>query len=296
MHFDFDFHVDPDNSANNVYSVTATTDGGDPILIAEDYAFRNPGNSIAYYFVKDFATPQILDEVMFDNFEVGDSPNAGYETPTHDSLSRVQTASFIAMVEIVPTADTLDAVIGLSKVAAQFPSELAAVVNCNGGLFQVYKGDGTGGGGYDRDAEVASLEGVLYTLKYDVNIIEKTYSVYIDSDTLDAEVMIAENYPFRAQLDTLAIVSGMHYSDDALLLENVWTEWESWALADQQKGGEPARFPAREDSGSRSAAPPFSAPSGYSTPCIILFKGRARATSTRPMPMVTQPILPKTPT
>ncbi|MDX2429338.1 MAG: T9SS type A sorting domain-containing protein, partial [Bacteroides sp.] len=70
IHFKVDLFVDVADNANNVYSVTATKEGGDPIVIASDYAFRNPAANIAYYLVKDFNAPQVLEEVIFENFEV----------------------------------------------------------------------------------------------------------------------------------------------------------------------------------------------------------------------------------
>jgi hypothetical protein len=117
-----------------------------------------------------------------------------------------QTGRFHVELAVTPSANNLDAVVGLSNGAASQWSQLAATVRFGpAGFIDVRSGNV-----YRADTAHAYRAGATYFLRFDVDVESHTYSVWLKHAAGGYYGPIARDYPFRteqgavASLDTAA--------------------------------------------------------------------------------------------
>jgi hypothetical protein len=125
----------------------------------------------------------------------------------------LQSGSFSAEFDAVPTTVNMDGIIGLSRGVPTDYENLAAIVRFNtNGQIDVRNGDI-----YAAAAQVSYAPGITCHFRMLVNVTSHTYSVYVQVGG-NPEVRIADNYAFRTSqnavtgLDTFAVtaVIGSH--------------------------------------------------------------------------------------
>jgi hypothetical protein len=105
-----------------------------------------------------------------------------------------QTASFTVELDAAPSADRLDAVVGLSAAEAGSFTELAAIVRFNdAGMIDVRDGSG-----YRADVPYPYTAGHLYHVQINVVVTAHTYSVAVRDGSADYTT-IATAYVFRTE-------------------------------------------------------------------------------------------------
>lgn len=104
-----------------------------------------------------------------------------------------QSGTFSADFTATPSANAIDAVMGLSSGSASDYTRLAAIVrfNPNGTI------DARAGGSYRADTTVRYVAGQPYRFHFDVNVRSHVYSVSLLQGS--GAIRLATNYPFRTE-------------------------------------------------------------------------------------------------
>jgi hypothetical protein len=106
-----------------------------------------------------------------------------------------QSGRFHVELTATPSADDLDAVVGLSRDAAAQWASLAAIVRFNAeGLIDVRAGNE-----YRADAAYAYHAGVTYSIRFDIDLQAHTYSVWLKTSYEYRYTPIARDYHFRTE-------------------------------------------------------------------------------------------------
>jgi hypothetical protein len=106
-----------------------------------------------------------------------------------------QSGRFHVELTATPSADNLDAVIGLSRGAAAQWAALAASVRFNAEGFI----DVRAGGEYRADSEYAYQAGVKYFIRFDLDVQAHRYSVWLKTWEYGDYTPIARDYAFRTE-------------------------------------------------------------------------------------------------
>jgi len=124
-----------------------------------------------------------------------------------------QTRGFTAAFDAVPNKDKMDGITGVLKGSATTFGKVACIVRFNpSGRIDVRKGST-----YAADTTVGYTADTRYRFRMAINVVTKTYSVYVTPEGQD-EITLAINYAFRTEqtgvtsLDswTLYSVTGSH--------------------------------------------------------------------------------------
>jgi hypothetical protein len=110
-----------------------------------------------------------------------------------------QAASFDIALEVTPSGNGIDAVVGVSSGPATSFSRLAAIVRFNtAGTIDVRSGST-----YRADVAVAYSAGATYQVELTINVIAHTYNVAVGTPS-GQWYFIASNYPFRTEQAAVA--------------------------------------------------------------------------------------------
>ncbi len=195
------------------YDAEVTPDGGAPVLIADDFAFRpnTPQDTLRYFAMVineleewggvpgSRLTPSFLE----DDYELNFVDNRPIDP---------QTGSFTVTFNMTPTAQRINSAVALLKgsVIMDAWGDLSAIIRCNMDNFI----DVRDGNRYKADTDFTYQAGTTYAVKMDVDVAAQTYSVSITPEG-GSEVALATDYAFRAAADTLTtfaqltIIGGM---------------------------------------------------------------------------------------
>lgn len=195
---------------NNTYSATITPDGGTEVVMAYEFGFRAAADTINNYFSHNdslIAWGGVHDATLdITNFVIEDNPieiEYGITIPASDGYTTSipiapQTARFTAEFSAIPSHDSMNAGLGMSKDTAMAWGDLSAIVRFGTtGLIDVRNG-----GTYEAMAEYKYYKDRTYDFSVDVDVLSNTYSVTVTGDD-HVPVLLAENYGFRAAADTL---------------------------------------------------------------------------------------------
>jgi len=194
------------NVETQAYSVTVTPEGGAPVAIATDYAFRpnTPQDSLNYFAVVINELTQfggvpgsrLRPSFINDDYALINTNNV--------ALAEAQTGNFTATYTMQPTANNMDGVFAFAEGAPGLGSygSLSTIVRCN----QSGKIDARNGTFYDADNDLSYSAGTKYAVKVDFDVVGQTYNVTVTPEGGSA-VVIADNYAFRAAGDTLTHAS-----------------------------------------------------------------------------------------
>ncbi|MBE2215805.1 MAG: hypothetical protein IAE82_18165 [Opitutaceae bacterium] len=135
-----------------------------------------------------------------DTFNVTVAPASGSTIVTaasgwmNTAVSPVQTGAFTASIDVTPSANNLDAVIGFSPATVSGYTQVAAMVRfTNTGSVDVRNG-----GTYSAAQAVSYTSGRTYRLRFVINVASRTYSVYL-TPSGGSEVQLASDYAFRSE-------------------------------------------------------------------------------------------------
>ncbi len=141
-----------------------------------------------------------------------------------------QNESFEAEFTVTPNQNNMDGVVGLSSGIADSYAKLAAILRLNkNGEF-----DARNGGRYEQSNRLQYSKNMKYEVRFEVNMINKKYSVFIKPPNTSTEVIVADNFDFRTDqaqvniLDHWSWISGLGshevcletIDNSALVLEN----------------------------------------------------------------------------
>lgn len=111
-----------------------------------------------------------------------------------------QAGRFHVELAVTPSANNLDAVIGLSKGAAAQWAQLAATVRFGpAGVIDVRSGNA-----YRADSVYPYSANVTYFVRIDVDLVARTYSVWLKAWAGGLYEPLARGYPFRTEQATVA--------------------------------------------------------------------------------------------
>jgi hypothetical protein len=123
------------------------------------------------------------------------------QAPTDDFVNTAiaqQTYAFVAEFNAKATADSVDGVLGLSKIEPAGYGDLNILMLFNNAGFITAKN----GGSYEAVNDLPYTANTTYAFKQLVNIPAQTYSVWVTPEG-DAEVLLAEDFAFSKTADTL---------------------------------------------------------------------------------------------
>lgn len=118
----------------------------------------------------------------------------------------VQTGSFTVAFDMMPSADKMDGVTGLSNGAADAYAELAAAVR----FAPTGYIDAMNGSAFGASAAVAYKAGVKYHVAMSVNVATKRYSVKV-TPAGGATVTLAENWQFRSEQTSVTALNNLAF-------------------------------------------------------------------------------------
>lgn len=133
-------------------------------------------------------------------------------------LGGSKTGTFTAIVDVTPTAASIDGVVGLSKGAASDWSQLAAAVR----FYTNGRVEARNGGSYASASPIPYAANTTYRVRFVVDLSAKRYTAYVSGGGR-AEQVIGSNYAFRPEqagvtsLDNLGAVSTVGLQNVCLL-------------------------------------------------------------------------------
>jgi hypothetical protein len=189
------FRMDVDIPARR-YSVWVHEEGGPEVAIATNYAFRTEQSSMTRidtinafrdspnggaFFCEGRVAPPVC---------ASSSPTSGWANTAFPA----QTGEFYIEVDATPSANNIDAVVGLSRVAASQFSDLAAIVRFNpDGYF-----DARDGNTYRAAMPVRYEANATYTIMIWANIDTGRYIASVTGPS-GSSPTIADSYAFRTE-------------------------------------------------------------------------------------------------
>lgn len=116
----------------------------------------------------------------------------------HTEISR-QESDFVVKADITANTDNMDAVTSFGAIAGTNYSDYAILVRLNTQGTIDARNDGL----YTSDVTVNYTAGAVYSFEIHVDIIAKTYDVYVTPASTGVKMMVANDYSFRTeQADT----------------------------------------------------------------------------------------------
>jgi uncharacterized membrane protein len=122
--------------------------------------------------------------------------------PWQNAAFATQTGTFTVTYDATPSAASINAVIGLSGVAAGAYTDLAAITRFN----PSDNIDVRSGGSYTAISTIPYSGGVIYHFRLVVNVAAHTYSAYVTPDK-GTEQTIGTNLNFRTEQNTVSQLS-----------------------------------------------------------------------------------------
>src|SRR5207253_4069872 len=110
---------------------------------------------------------------------------------------------FTAVADAMPLSSGTDSAVGLSLGPQSSYTGLAGIARFNSAGYL----DVRNGSGYTSDAAVQYTPGQVHHLRFEVNVVAHTYSVYVTPPGGN-EIQIASNYAFRTEQNS---VTGLNY-------------------------------------------------------------------------------------
>ncbi len=204
-------------------TVYFTTDGSDPTSASQIYL--GPLQVASPLTLKGFATsPGLMDSVISSAvFTFAHSDSLVSDATWRATSIPTQTEQFDLTFTMIPSANNIDGVTGLSMVEATGYTDLAAIVRFN---TQGYI-DARNGGSYEAVNTLAYIAGIRYEVSMSINISTHIYSVTV-TPAGGSIVVIADNHGFRTEqssvteLGYLAYVTGgsaTHSIEDIKLVD-----------------------------------------------------------------------------
>ncbi|MEM1118824.1 MAG: T9SS type A sorting domain-containing protein [Bacteroidota bacterium] len=181
------FEVDADVAAKT-YSVTVTSPGDEPVVIATDYAFRDNNYTGEINFISYVQTNTMAGEYMgISHFQMGSFNGSDF----NQEIGTI-TGDFGFKLSAVPTSNNINTVLGFGgkEIAGYSDFNIIVRFNDQGAI------DVRNGGGYKAAAEVKYSAGDEFGFYIFGNVESATYSV-VAIDTEGTETLIADNYAFR---------------------------------------------------------------------------------------------------
>lgn len=183
-------------------TIRFTTNGSDPNTSSPAYV--NPVSVTASTTVKAIAIKSGIasSSITTGNYVIG----AVVGTPTWASVAfAARTAAFTYGFDMTPSANNIDAVVGLGGVAPVTGyGDLACIVRFNSSG----KIDARNGGGYGSLVDVPYSVGSVYSVRMIVDPVAKTCSVSVAVNG-GVAAFIAQNYAFRLEQAALASFNNM---------------------------------------------------------------------------------------
>lgn len=106
-----------------------------------------------------------------------------------------QTGRFHVRVQATPSANNIDAVIGISKGAASKWTQLAAIVRfAPNGILDVRRG-----GAYAADVHYPYQASRTYYFRIDIDVAARAYTVWVKESPSASYSLLARDYPFRTE-------------------------------------------------------------------------------------------------
>jgi hypothetical protein len=200
--FSFVLDVDP---VSHSYTVRQSGTAGPPL--ANGYAFRTEQSAVSaldHFAVKVDGTGTL--EACNVQIEPASAcstavPSGGFKNTPFAAQSSLVQVSFRA----TPNADGIDGVVGLSARPAAAFNDLATAIRFNpSGFMDARRGDS-----YASDLQVPYSAGNIYTVQATIDVLQHTYSVYVNGHAL------AHDYAFRTQQATVASLSNAAWVVDS---------------------------------------------------------------------------------
>lgn len=150
--------------------------------------------------------------VATETYQVGESGSAVSDENWGNLQMAAQLGRFAISFTLVPSTGTIDGVTGLSFGAITDENSykgLSAIVRFNPSGFM----DVRNAGAYTADTTFSYTAGTEYDVTMEIDVPNKSYSVYVSTAGSSEQVVLASNYAFRteqaetAALDNLAFVT-----------------------------------------------------------------------------------------
>lgn len=206
--------------ANGRFWVRVTPDGGSPKVICDFYKTTHHPNDASPDGISEInpmklytsagvvnaakAQNKVL-QVFWDNYKLstgivpGAAVTCGTPVTWNSSAFVTQNGTFTAEFDAVPGGNLMDGVVGLSNGAASaFTSLACAIQFANDGNIKARNG-----GAFAAANTVSYTAGTSYKIKMDVNVIAKTYNIYV-TPAGGIQQTIGTGYAFRTEQSTLS--------------------------------------------------------------------------------------------
>ncbi|MAT38769.1 MAG: hypothetical protein CL946_04115 [Ectothiorhodospiraceae bacterium] len=183
--------------AAHTYSLYVTPEGGSELTVGEDFAFRTEqagASSLAYLNIVDVdGVDETLEVCDLTVIPLGAScltSSASYQSQSFDS----QAGTFEATFDATPLADGIDAVTGLSTIAATGHSDVACIVRFKYDSI-IYARNGSS---YESPSAIPYTANTTYSFRMVVDIAAHTYSLYVTPEG-GSELTVGEDFAFRTE-------------------------------------------------------------------------------------------------
>ena len=194
------------NVATQTYNIDVTPTGGGAIRIGTDYGFRDstPQDTLA-----NLAT--VINELEAFGGVPGSRLNPSFMNGefeiifvNNETVEEQTTGTFDVSFDVTPTATGINGGFGFANgdVPVNGWGNFATIIRCNAS--NVF--DARNGAAYAADNEVPYVPGTTYTINMSVDLGAKTYDVTV-TPAGGSAVVLADDYGFRAALDTISTFS-----------------------------------------------------------------------------------------
>jgi hypothetical protein len=190
--YTFEFDV---NVAAQTYTVYVTPQGGTKTLVGLNYGFRAAASTLNNFTVY----AQVGANTVCGFAAAATTPVCQNVTATWNNTSFTgQTGTFTATFTAVPSANSINTVMGLSNGPQTAYTGLSAIVRFNpSGDVDAYNGTA-----YAAASTIPYTGGTTYGFEFVVNVPAQTYSVYV-TPSGGTQVLVGSNYAFRTAASTL---------------------------------------------------------------------------------------------
>ncbi len=191
---------------HNMYSVQVTPDGGSPVVLAKDFAFRVTADTVNNFFTHNDTLEAWGGvhgaQLICEHFNIADTVMKIDNSVTVGTAINTpipsQTGRFVAEFDAVPSHDSLNGGLAFSKDLAGTWGQLSTIIR----FTPMGKIDVRNGNMYEALKEYNYYKGRSYHFSMYVDVLSQTYDVTVTGDD-HVPVKLAEKYAFRVPADTL---------------------------------------------------------------------------------------------
>ncbi len=192
--------------AHNMYSVQVTPDGGSPVILAKDFAFRVSVDTLNNFFTHNDTLEAWGGvhgaQLICEHFNIADTVMTIDNSITVGTAINTpipgQTGRFVAEFDAVASDDSINGGLAFSEHLAGAWGQLSTIVR----FTPMGKIDVRNGNMYESLSDYKYYKGRTYHFNMYVDILSQTYNVTVTGDD-HVTVKLAENYAFRIPADTL---------------------------------------------------------------------------------------------